>query len=763
MADDCSSDALNSGQRSLRVDDFQFHSESDKQWTARRQFIIKHVAEYEAKNKVDHLLSLSMVWANHVFMGCRYDSDLMQKVLEMAEGINVGERPNFQLVAGEAKKRSGSCNDGEEIFRKIPRFGPRFEPVPFVASSGVDEKEDEDQATAGTSLIAPTGSAASASPSPQNTAAFVFDPWATVRVHGSGEQQPEIQQHCSVGTEVPGIKQSKPASVNKRQEKSLCRGLGFTDQEAVHTAHNVLSAPPSSSGPKPISPDTLNEGQQFITRLSSAIAVTLVHPGHNSTSYYNSVLNRSLEAVNSHLQYTYLSLQDLSPGELPKDHKSPSGGYVCELRCQSICIATGYAGTKKAARKRASEMAVKLLQKPVEVRVMQHRHRYEMVACSKDDSARQLATPLRDPDDKSAPSGGDKEERGRWYNFAIVENAQDAISILGNSANLNGMKIDYRFDELPMDGLWRCCVCLDGEPVAQAKGRSKKIAKLTAAKEALEKLRQNNATREEQWKPYGSTNPHLTELVILENDSNAVGIINNTAQFNKVPVVYDLTQLRNRQWKCKVFLGGQFVAEAVGPKKSVKQMAAEIALGTLRQTHVVVKRRAQQTDSEDAISREQITGRSDPAAALPAIKDDNIGKQLLRKMGWTGGGLGREGEGIAEPINVKEQIAREGLGLESQKPAHELDKRDLEAIIQRYSTSEQRDDLRFSADLDNAERKKIHQLCQKYGLRSKSYGQGTQRFLIVSHKVQSKLLIEQLIKEGQYGQCGQYELVKPLN
>lgn len=37
----------------------------------------------------------------------------MQKVLQMAEGIIVGERPNFQLVAGESKKRSGSCHDGK--------------------------------------------------------------------------------------------------------------------------------------------------------------------------------------------------------------------------------------------------------------------------------------------------------------------------------------------------------------------------------------------------------------------------------------------------------------------------------------------------------------------------------------------------------------------------------------------------------------------------------------------------------------------------
>lgn len=665
---------------------------------------------------------------------------------------------------------------GEKISKKIPRVSlrPRFEPVRFVTSSAVEEKENENKATAGRSVVAPAHSAAVASSSPQNTAAFVFDPWASsaegdARIPGTAEQQPEVGQHCSVGTEAPAIKQFKPASVNKGRRKSQRRGLGFTDQEAAHTAYNVLSVPPSSSGPKSISPDTLNKGQQFITRLSSAIAVTLGNPEHRSTSYFNSVLNRSLEAVNSNLQYTYISLRDLSPRELPVDLKIPSDGYACELQCQSVCIATGYAGTKKAARKRASERAVKLLQMPVEVRVMRRRHRYEMVACPRDDSARQLVTPLRDPDDKSAPSGGVQEEWGRWSNFVVVEKAQEAISILGNSADLNGITVDYRFDQLPVDGLWRCRVCLDGEPVAQAKGRSKKTAKHAAAEEALGRLRQSKAAREEQWKreqqqqkeqrkQYGSTNPHLKELVILENASNAVGVINNTAQFNRVPVNYELTQLPNRQWKCEVFLAGRFVAEAVGPRKSVKQMAAEMALGSLRQTHAVVRRRPLQKDKEDTISREQIAGRWDPATALPPIKDDNIGKQLLRKMGWTGGGLGREGKGIPEPIHVKEQTEREGLGLEAQRPAHELHKRDLEAVIQRYSTSEQSDDLCFSAELDNAERKKIHQLCHKYDLRSKSYGRGAQRFLIVSRKMQTEQFIGRLLKEGQ---AGQYELVKP--
>ena len=35
----------------------------------------------------------------------------------------------------------------------------------------------------------------------------------------------------------------------------------------------------------------------------------------------------------------------------------------------------------------------------------------------------------------------------------------------------------------------------------------------------------------------------------------------------------------------------------------------------------------------------------------PSISDDNIGNQMLRKMGWTGsGGIGKDGQGRAEPV-----------------------------------------------------------------------------------------------------------------
>ena len=57
--------------------------------------------------------------------------------------------------------------------------------------------------------------------------------------------------------------------------------------------------------------------------------------------------------------------------------------------------------------------------------------------------------------------------------------------------------------------------------------------------------------------------------------------------------------------------------------------------------------------------------------AMKAVKptgmtNDNPGLKLMLKMGWGGGGLGAEEEGIQEPVNVEEQIVdRQGFGFRS--------------------------------------------------------------------------------------------------
>ncbi|XP_052010499.1 NF-kappa-B-repressing factor-like isoform X1 [Xyrauchen texanus] len=819
------------------VDIYRQQYENEKQWSARRQFIVKHIEEYE-DNALDKLLALSMVWVNHIFMGCRYGPQIMHKALEMAEGIDIGEMPSYELVpSAEAKKRPNSSDGSVKTLRNMPmsKLGsrPRFEPVHFVSGGnsnsgvgGTDEKENEEERRRSEmNDLRPDhqpyngscGNGPSSSSGSSEIRRFVYNDWPKQRGKdttsstsglGYGSRGPTgnfmgtVQQEYTARYEAHTARQSDSfsqadgfdGSGSTGRSGGWDAGLGFGHQDRP-TSSKVFTRlydGPSRSGsgllPTPSLPTSLlpkrdEEKQRLITRVASAVAVTLQDPAFMSgpdTPNYNFILSRSIQACKTNPEYIYVNLRDIPPSDLPNNRKVLSDGYACELRCQSVYLATGYSGSKNGARDRASEQAVKLFMRPVEVRVLQRQYKRncvnDLVVCQVNAPAPNLPPPLRNPEDKQPPCTKGQYEPDRskhWTEFVIMENAHDAICILNNSAAFNRMKVDYTFHTVPNSCLWLCSVYLQGELVAQARG-SKKSSKHSAAEEAVRKLRMNQAARQQQQhlnegnnnsdKPsscisqHSGRKAHFSQLVILENSDNSICIINDTAQFNKVSADYKFTVLPDHRWRCEVYLDGQYVAAGIGPKKTVKHIAAEEALATLRRTQAVVKSNLRKDCSVDAISRNQIISRSGEESMRQEIKEDNIGNQLLRKMGWTGGGLGREGEGIAEPIMVKEQFTREGFGMDMDRNGNQLTKRDIEDIIQNYASSDRQDDLRFSTELNNEERRQIHQIAQRYGLRSKSYGQGKQRFLVVSRRVQKDQLIGQLLQEGQ---VGRYELVKP--
>ncbi|CAL1574409.1 unnamed protein product [Knipowitschia caucasica] len=80
--------------------------ESEKHWAARREFILRNKGDFRPDSQ-DQLLSLSMVWANNVFMGCRYSEELLQRVREMAEGIVVEDAPVFKTRDEIMKQQQG--------------------------------------------------------------------------------------------------------------------------------------------------------------------------------------------------------------------------------------------------------------------------------------------------------------------------------------------------------------------------------------------------------------------------------------------------------------------------------------------------------------------------------------------------------------------------------------------------------------------------------------------------------------------------------
>lgn len=351
-----------------------------------------------------------------------------------------------------------------------------------------------------------------------------------------------------------------------------------------------------------------------------------------------------------------------------------------------------------------------------------------------------------------------------WTNFVITENANDAIGILNNSASFNKMSVEYKYEMMP-NRTWRCRVFLQDHCLAEGYG-TKKTSKHAAADEALKILQKTQPTypsvKSSQChsgsSPRGSgKKKDIKDLVVYENSSNPVCTLNDTAQFNRMTVEYVYERMTGLRWKCKVILESEVIAEAVGVKKTVKYEAAGEAVKILKKTQPTVINNLKKGTVEDVISRNEIQGRSAEEAYKQQIREDNIGNQLLRKMGWTGGGLGKSGEGIREPISVKEQHKREGLGLDVER-VNKIAKRDIEQIIRNYARSESHTDLTFSTELTNDERKQIHQIAQKYGLKSKSHGVGHDRYLVVGRKRRKEDLLDQLKQEGQ---VGHYELVMP--
>lgn len=60
------------------VESLRSQCETNKQWRSRREFILRNMEAFPtvqpgvASSSLDRLLSLSMVWANHIFLGCMW-------------------------------------------------------------------------------------------------------------------------------------------------------------------------------------------------------------------------------------------------------------------------------------------------------------------------------------------------------------------------------------------------------------------------------------------------------------------------------------------------------------------------------------------------------------------------------------------------------------------------------------------------------------------------------------------------------------------
>ncbi|XP_066437850.1 NF-kappa-B-repressing factor isoform X2 [Eleutherodactylus coqui] len=763
----------------VSLDRYRQYHENDKQWAGRREFMARHMHLYPGR-KMDQLIALSVVWSNIVFIGNRYGEQLTQKVHQMADGIDIGEMPSYELVPGaKATKRPATTDAAGEPQKK--KFGPRprFEPVHFVVSTieedkqfQVTEKTSSQEKTNlpqtyNTLLVVNDHSEAEKSSEMElNSSPYVYDAnfeeqsrsdCSNFMTKMEQDYSAKFESHCS---NVSKDFRSNVLDMWKDINRQGRKGIGFVKPPKKPGKFGKDTA--SSDFGRKI--QTLDK-PTFIDKLSTIVKQHTEHQMFIGSTQinYTRMLTQSVQACKTNPEYIYAPVKEMPSSNLPR-LKIPQDGFACEVRCQDVYLATGYSRTKNGARDQAAELAIQLLAKPM-LRVLTVTRRFgngyreDLVVCSSDSPQAEFPPALKQEDghvNESAPAGQQSFETSKyasakpWSEFILLENAGDAIGILSNSATYNKMTVEYKYDRMPKN-VWQCSVYVQDHFIAGALG-NKRNSKHAAAREAVGLLKslQPNQQKSRQARPTGkSAETSLKDIVICESDANAVCTLNATAQFNKVSIEYVFENLSAVDRKCKVFIEQQLIAEAIGAKKTVKRDAAEAALMALKKTQPVIINNLKKGPAEDAISRNQIRGVSNAEAYKQQIKEDNIGNQLLRKMGWTGGGLGKEGEGIAEPIAVKEQFSREGLGLTTVN--QKITKTDVAKIIKNYAFSNSQEDLTFSRELSNEERKHIHQMAQKFGLKSKSYGSGTQRFLVVSRKMNRKDLLHQLRQEGQVG------------
>ena len=97
-------------------------------------------------------------------------------------------------------------------------------------------------------------------------------------------------------------------------------------------------------------------------------------------------------------------------------------------------------------------------------------------------------------------------------------------------------------------------------------------------------------------------------------------------------------------------------------------------------------------------------------------------------------------------------------GFGTKSASHDF-KRKIRQIIEEYAASSNPYDLVFTSGFDNEQRKEMHTIAKRLGLKSKSFGKNEDRFITIARKFDAQQLIDELIRMG--GSSEKYDLIPP--
>jgi len=462
-----------------------------------------------------------------------------------------------------------------------------------------------------------------------------------------------------------------------------------------------VKRPPDIDVMSMIRPSQLQEARRFIDGLHTAIS-KMMNSKEGRTKSMTYKLSHSVQVMKTNPVYCYARFSQADIDEIPVDlkqsfQKFPSEGFICECRVKDIYLGMGLSESKSGARSKASEQAMSVLAAMrVTVEPVQRRWKnqnYPDLVLTKAGKIREKLPPFFSP-----PVGID----------------------------------DYRIEQDRMN---------------------------SNMKPKLEGLKSSEGSSNHLGPPISGNIVENFVIVLGKNGTNPISVLYSSAQICKMSVDFCFEKERDgEEYICTFFIEGHAVADGKGVKKTLKLLVADKALKCLRKIcHSMVSKESGLIRGRRIIYRKDIKNKAKHEEIKPkAVEENSVAIKMMKMMGWKDGeGLGASSTGIVEPIKVKGNFNRGGLGSKA-SDSDNITREEVRKMIEKYAASDSIEELTFSSELNFDERLEIKMMAKRYGLSERTvkdtYSGRKRTFLILSKKT------HQLEKEGKWGK---YQLVKP--
>ncbi|XP_058048782.1 CDKN2A-interacting protein isoform X1 [Ahaetulla prasina] len=416
------------------VEKLRDECEPEQHWQYRREFLIRNAEGLSVSGKDDadraelrRLVSFSRVWANHVFLGCRYSPQVMEKVMDMAVGITVTNAPTHTLrdeLVAKVKRGISSSNEGpckkqavgaDKPFEVNNEKSTKAELKMETNKDSLKNLEKDISQTPEKTQSLPSAASALTQKVESTTASTVSqktkpDSASKLTPNVAPTAASTVTQKIAPAAPLTGGKieskaanyESTPANKHKSENVSQAEkkvGLESTTVGASKSTSHT-SVAPIKVPCKLLTHEDAKERQPFFNRLYKAVAWKLVAAGGFSPSVNHvELLNSSIQSVKATLDVEFVPLKELA--DLPQN-KSSQESIVCELRCKSVYLGTGCGKSKENAKAVASREALKLfLKKKVIVKLCKRKYKgreiEDLVLLDEESKPLNLPPALRNP------------------------------------------------------------------------------------------------------------------------------------------------------------------------------------------------------------------------------------------------------------------------------------------------------------------------------------------------------------------------------